>query len=68
MNKYYKWVKDFAMRRFKKENIKSIKHTNEFGVLGETCIELNNGDKYIGYFHYQKETIEVTKLLEKTHG
>lgn len=64
MNNYNKWVSDMANIKFGKENIKSKKTQTNHGVLGETIIELNNGENYLGYFHYQRESVLFVKVGE----
>ena len=59
---YHKWVYDVACLRFGKNKIKHRSRENKLGLLGEYYFELTNGEKWMGFFHYQKEICDYIKM------
>lgn len=62
---YHKWVLECAKGKFGANNIKSRKKNDKVGILGAYDIELTDGRKFLGYFHYQKETVEFEEVKEE---
>ncbi|APH13642.1 hypothetical protein NPD5_3850 [Clostridium sporogenes] len=56
---YYSVVKEYANKRYGKENIETSRKANEIGTLGATEFTLKDGNKLIAYFHYQLEKVCV---------
>jgi hypothetical protein len=62
---YHRWVLDAAKLRFGQKNIKSRRKAEDIPLLGAYRITLRDEKKYLGYFHYRKETVEFEEVKEE---